>query len=62
MAVPVAIPVTTPPETVAVPVAPLLHIPPEVASVSVIVLPAQTDGLTGDIDAGALFTVIVFVM
>lgn len=58
VAVPTAIPVTTPlAEIVAVPVALLLHTPPEVALVSVIVLPVQTTGLAGKMAPGAVFTV-----
>lgn len=49
-------PVTTPPVTVAIAGPPLLHMPPDVASVKVIVLPAQTVGLAGNIEPGAVFT------
>ena len=61
VAVPVAIPVTTPPETVATPVVLLLQTPPDVVSDNVTVLPVHTVAVAGDIGVGALLTVTVLV-
>lgn len=55
-------PVTTPvPDTSATAGDPLLQMPPDVASVSVIVLPTHTVGLTGEMPPGAVFTVTTVV-
>ena len=61
MAVPAAMPVITPPATVATPVLLLLHVPPKVASVSVILLPTQIDGLAGDMTPGVGSTEVIAV-
>ena len=45
VAVPAATPVTTPAATVAMPLALVVHVPPDTLSVKVVVEPAQTDAV-----------------
>ena len=63
IAVPVATPVTEPPEVMlAIPEALLLHVPPPVASVKVVVPPRHTSAGSGLIAKGFGLTLIIVVV